>query len=59
MAFTENPTKEYDAIWLMNMNDNFWPNLVDEFNPFFIKKIQRKKIIYSILFIIKKFIKIK
>jgi len=45
-GFHENPTKEYDAIWLMNMNDNFWPNH-DEFNPFLSKKIQEKNNIFN------------
>ena len=45
-GFHENPTKEYDAIWLMNMNDNFWPNQ-DEFNPFLSKKIQEKNNIFN------------
>lgn len=40
-GFYENPTKKYDAIWLMNMNDNFWPNK-DGFNPFLSKNIQSK-----------------
>ena len=40
-GFYENPTKKYDAIWLMNMNDNFWPNK-EEYNPFLSKKIQEK-----------------
>ena len=40
-GFYENPTKEYDAIWLMNMNDNFWPNK-EGFNPFLAKKTQDK-----------------
>ena len=40
-GFYENPAKEYDAIWLMNMNDNFWPNK-EGFNPFLAKKTQDK-----------------
>ena len=40
-GFYENPTNEYDAIWLMNMNDNFWPNK-EGFNPFLSKKLQDK-----------------
>ncbi len=40
-GFYENPTKNYDAIWLMNMNDNFWPNK-EGFNPFLSKKLQDK-----------------
>ena len=40
-GFYENPSSEYDGIWLMNMNDNFWPSS-DEYNPFLSKKIQEK-----------------
>ena len=40
-GFYENPTNEYDAVWLMNMNDNFWPNK-EGFNPFLSKKLQDK-----------------
>ena len=40
-GFYENPSSEYDGIWLMNMNDNFWPSN-DEYNPFLSKKIQEK-----------------
>ena len=45
-GFYENPTREYDAIWLMNMNDNFWPNQ-EEYNPFLSKKIQEKNNLFN------------
>ncbi len=45
-GFYENPAKEYDAIWLMNMNDNFWPNN-EEYNPFLSKRIQDKHNLFN------------
>jgi probable DNA repair protein len=45
-GFAENPIKKYDAIWLMNMNTNFWPGKI-EFNPFIPKKLQKKYHIYD------------
>ena len=45
-GFAENPIKNYDALWLMNMNTDFWPGKI-EFNPFIPKKLQKKYHIYD------------
>ena len=49
-GFAENPIKKYDAIWLMNMNTNFWPGKT-EFNPFIPKKLQKKYHIFDEIYI--------
>ncbi|MDA1339136.1 MAG: PD-(D/E)XK nuclease family protein [Proteobacteria bacterium] len=45
-GYHENPLKDYDAVWLSNMNDNFWPGKV-EYNPFIPKILQNKYHIYD------------
>ena len=40
-GFYENPVKEYDAVWLMNMNENFWPGQVT-YNSLLPIKIQKQ-----------------
>jgi len=49
-GYAENPIKKYDAIWLMNMNANFWPGKT-EFNPFIPKKLQIKYHIFDEVYI--------
>ena len=45
-GFYENPIKEYDAIWLMNMNDNHWPGKL-MFNSLLPMKLQKKYHIFD------------
>jgi hypothetical protein len=40
-GFDEYPIKKYDAIWVMNMNDTYYPGN-KQINPFLSKKIQDK-----------------
>jgi len=40
-GFNEYPIKKYDAIWVMNMNDIYYPGNMQS-NPFLSKKIQDK-----------------
>ncbi len=49
-GYDENPVKKYDAIWLMNMNENHWPGK-NEFNPFIPKKLQKKYHIFDEVYI--------
>ena len=45
-GFEENQIKKYDAIWLMNMNTNYYPGKRN-FNPFIPKKLQKKYHIFD------------
>lgn len=45
-GYYENPIKKYDAVWLMNMNENFWPDNI-RFNPLIPKSLQKKYHIFD------------
>ncbi|MDB4040719.1 PD-(D/E)XK nuclease family protein [Methylophilaceae bacterium] len=45
-GFEENQIRKYDAIWLMNMNTNYYPGKRN-FNPFIPKKLQKKYHIFD------------
>ncbi|MBT4958915.1 MAG: hypothetical protein HON33_02970, partial [Flavobacteriaceae bacterium] len=45
-GFEENQINKYDAIWLMNMNTNYYPGKRN-FNPFIPKKLQKKYHIFD------------
>ncbi len=49
-GYHEHPIKNYDAIWLSNMNEKFWPGRI-EFNPFLSKTLQKKYHIFDEIYI--------